>query len=266
MPHLLSAAAAANASHVRDEAERQVAVRPSWLTGFRTLASTSSAGTAVLAFKLDLFDREAGVLSGRAIVAAVQGLKDADDVETAFAETQQNWYAPRLAFEDHWQNGRQFIYTALILKGLAPPHYGPYTLIVNDPPRCQGCFPGNTAARYAGNGTLNVTLCESEVAPWSGRGDLLTAKHGSRVPDDRRSWPTLVLSDTDFSEALWVSPIGLALVSEVRVDNTEYRRWRQLRRDFLNGADLDDADLRDVKALDLLESWRSQHRTRIVAV
>lgn len=86
------------------------------------------------------------------------------------------------------------------------------------------------------------------------------------MPDDRRSWPTLVLSDTDFSEALWVSPIGLALVSEVRVDNTEYRRWRQLRRDFLNGADLDDADLRDVKALGLLESWRSQHRTRIVAV
>lgn len=266
MPSLLPTAAAANAAHVKSQARTLVAGGPSRLAGFYAVATMASAGSAVQAFKLDLIDAAGGILSAREMVAAVRGLSDPHEVEMAFADSQPDWYAARLAFEDHWQDGRQFVYTALILEGLGLPEYGPYTLLVDDPPGCQGCFPGNTAARYVKGGTLDVALCESEAAPWPNRGDLLTVKHSSTVPVDRLRWPTLVLSRTGFSEALWVAPINLDLVSEVRVDEAEYKRWRQLRKDFRNGAVLNAANLRDVKALDVLTSWRSQYGTRIVAV
>lgn len=265
MPEGLTATAEVNRANLVHQADSTDRRPPG--PAFRITAATAVMGTAVRKFKLDIFHRLSHVACAREISAHHPDRPVATSPEDWYASNQGSHYVMRNAFEDQWGGGRQAIYFALLLEGLAPPGYGEYTLVV-DPSRAAlfnlACFPGNTAERYAPRGVLDSGFCRSEIAPWDLRGDLLTIKHEGAVPADSTKWADLVCHGSSFSEAVFIGTLPLAAVAEIRVDKYAHRRWRTLRVQMLSKMPLSLAEEDQVRALDLLDYWRGAFGTRIV--
>ncbi len=226
---------------------------------FARSVDASALGTAVKAHKLDLFDRLGELVCAREVSAANPSRDPARTAEDTYAAEQGRHYPMRTAFEDHWDGGRQFVYFALLLEGLAPPDYGDYTLIV-DPARCTvsalACFPGNTAERYAPTGTLQVTACEAEASAWADRGRMLVCKHASSTLPPESSWAAMVCSASDFSEGVVGGAIPVSAVVQIRIDALHLRDWSRLRIRFLNREPLTAEQEQRVRMLELVERWR----------
>ena len=198
---------------------------------FRADASGADAGTTVSVDRLHRLDVTGAVLSTRDVIRA--GNPDWGDqrVEAEFRRSQVDsggfdWYAPRNAFERHWQHGKRFVYLALVgpgpgLAGLAEPRYGDFTIILDplDPePDALAVFPDNTAERYALTGSLDVAACEGDIAAWSDRGDLLTVKHSTQVmADPAKPWGEVVCTERSFSEVVRAGYLPVSKVTEVRM-------------------------------------------------
>ena len=267
MPYLLSSTAHGNREHLESRA-LAMGDGPQ-LRDFRAQASEAAMGTAIWAFKLRIFDKLGRIASAREISEHHPKRPATTPAQEWYVTSQGRHYAMRKAFEDYWTDGEKAVYFALLLDGLAPAGYGPYTLIV-DPQHCPrpdvACFPGNTAERYAPTGVLDTALCRAEIAPWDSRGSLLAMKHGTNLSPLAAQWPTMVCNEDDFSEAVAIGVLPLDAIREVRVDEASHRRWRKLRVQKLNGVPLSEDEQIQVGMLDLLSSWKDRFGTPIVAV
>ena len=260
MPRDLTALAALNSGRLRAEA---AALRTaSGDTGdterFGQTAEISVLGTAVKPHKWELFDRLGEVVCARRISQENPARDPAVPAEDTYANEQGRHYPMRTAFEDHWTGGRDFVYFALLLDGLAPPDYGDYTLVV-DPAECTlsalACFPGNTAERYAASGTLDMARCESEAAAWADRGALLATKRGTDPLPAEVDWPTLVCRAADFSEGVAGGGIPRSAIVEVRVATSHIELWEELQLRHLGGETLQPEEEQLVEMLAVLDRW-----------
>lgn len=265
MPELLNDAAEATRGRVVSQADRSAC--DTGTRDFRVAATSAVMGTAVRAFKLDMFHRLGRIASARELSEHHPDRPTTTSSEDWYSRSQGPYYAMRNAFEEYWIGGRQAIYFALLLTGPAPPDYGDYTLVV-DPARVArvdlGCFPGNTAERYAPSGVLDEELCTSEIATWDLRGDLLTIKHGTSLSHSTSDWPIMVCGSIDFSETVCIGSLPLAAIIEIRVDRLKHKRWRALRMRMLRNQPLNNAERDEVWILDLLSHWRDAYGPRIV--
>ncbi len=139
-----------------------------------------------------------------------------------------SFYESRIAFDLHFDNGKQFRYGALNPGGYGVSHFGEYCVVSREEvssQRSEVAYLGSDSAlTYVGpDNSVNEELVREESAPHSHRQVLASLKHQREVallPE--KNWPAIVCSGTDYIEAVFCGGLGFQEVESVRMSQTEY--------------------------------------------
>jgi hypothetical protein len=137
-----------------------------------------------------------------------------------------DWYARRVAFDDCFLDGRCFRYGALNIGGLGATDYGTFCIVM------QRGFPSDGRVAYLktdslcgytdAGGTVDVASLEVDVAPQTDCHVLAALKHAPDIESlEEGKWPSLLCSNDEYVEVIFVARIRCDVVEEVRVSRKE---------------------------------------------
>lgn len=139
-----------------------------------------------------------------------------------------SFYERRMAFDLHFDNGKQFRYGALNLGGCGVSHFGEYCVVAREEVSSQrpevAYLQSDSALTYVGSdNSVNDAVLREESAPHSHRQVLASLKHkGEMVLLAEENWPAVVCSGSDYIEAVFCGKLGFQEVESVRVSQSEY--------------------------------------------
>lgn len=147
-----------------------------------------------------------------------------------------NWGDRRGLFEREIGAHRTARYAALNLGSRGTESkYGPYCLVAEaQNVGAVVVVPDNSLVRYVPSATapvLDHERLQEEVAAWSSRGDVATAKHGAAVSADAASWPDIVCGPTTsaITEVIVMpstGPLPVTMFVEARMPAANLERAR----------------------------------------
>jgi len=137
-------------------------------------------------------------------------------------------YPKRMAFDRHFDQGRQFCYGALYLVGVGVTHYGDYCVVLSD-----RLFSGRREIAYLRSDSLfTYTRTETEVdeeavqreaAPHSHKHLLAAIKHAVEICRcAETAWPGILCSNSGYIEAIFVAQTTPSSVEVVRIARQRY--------------------------------------------
>jgi len=167
--------------------------------------------------------------------------------EDALRERLQKFHDKRVAFDRAFEGGERFRYGALNAGGAGLPEYAPYCIVLTRVFQTSlsdvAYLPGDSLEIcVAADGSFDVSVVESRVAPQTHRHLLVAKERASEVPPtDKPDWAGLVASRRRYFEVVFVGEVCLNTVKCVRVLKTEYdRMWDMAFASF--GGKLGDAE------------------------
>jgi hypothetical protein len=137
-----------------------------------------------------------------------------------------DWYSRRTGFANCFQDGRCFRYGALNIGGLGATDYGPFCVVLTPE------FPADGRVAYLKSdslcgytdtaGTVDVASVQGDVAPQSSCHVLAALKHSAEIEaHGEEEWPTILCSNDNYVEVIFVARIRCDVVEEVRASQEE---------------------------------------------
>ena len=202
----LAAAMAAFVDHIRAQGRISINMRPWVLSRFLSRGHYQN-----------IYDwaTEMAALSGR-------------PPDILLAEKLGSYLAARRTFDGAFADGLCFRYGALNIGGTGPTLYGQFCIVARseypDDGRGTVYLAGDSLDRYVEPGNeLREDLIRQDATPGSHCHCLALLKHYPQLDRPADAWPSLLCSDGDYLEAIFVAPFAPAQVQEVRVSANDQR-------------------------------------------
>jgi hypothetical protein len=169
------------------------------------------------------------------------------DREDVLREGQTSFYARRIRFDRHFQDGEHFLYGALNLRGVGPRYYGPYCVALKPLSHDEllALLPGNSLDLYVDEAGERVDeeRLANDVAAWSHREHVAACKHAEAIRSTPpEQWPDMVCSprkdEQRFIEAIVGDPVPCGRVEEIRIARQDAARLQQILLRGLGGETL----------------------------
>ena len=139
-----------------------------------------------------------------------------------------SYYEQRIAFDNHFDHGRQFRYGALNIGGLGTTAYGEFATCLDNRSFAVGAelayLRTDSLKTYLlpGPAVDEVTLC-TELAPHSHRQFLAVLKLAAIIPlEPAPRWPVLLCSCDDYVEAIFTAEVTWKDVAQVRMGRSDH--------------------------------------------
>ncbi len=136
-------------------------------------------------------------------------------------------YERRVAFDDHFEDGKKFRYGALNIGGMGAMQFGDHCVTLKDS-ACSNrerlaYLKSDSLKSYVREGQrVDDEAIREDVAPHSHRQYLAALRHSADVPatpEDR--WPAILFAGGDYVEAIFVGDLTPEQVESVRLRKTE---------------------------------------------
>lgn len=150
-----------------------------------------------------------------------------------------DFYDRRIAFDGAFEDGEHFRYGALNVKSPGfTSKFGKFCAVLKREfvdSVDMAYLPEDSLTTYLNElGEMDLSAFTSAVAPHSHRHVLAVIKHFDTIPDTpETSWPTLILSDDTYIEAIFTERFSQEDVHEVRIRQEDYTElWDLAFSDF----------------------------------
>ena len=139
------------------------------------------------------------------------------------------YYTRRLAFDDTFDNGHAFRYTALNAGGTGAARYGPLCIILNRAlardDRSVACLRRDSLDYVGDDGSVNTARINAESATPDAVHLLATLKCATdALQASEDQWAAIVCSDDGYVEVILTNSIDVDALDEVRLSADEHRR------------------------------------------
>ena len=150
-------------------------------------------------------------------------------VEDLIRERLGDYYSRRTTFDRHFKNGEALRYGALNAGGLGVRLYGDYCVVLHIRQ-----FEQSNVVAYLRSDSLKTYLLPSglvddaslqrDATPHSHRHIFAAIKYEPKItPSEEVLWPTLLCSDADFIEAVFLAQVTPVEVESIRIEKRQYQ-------------------------------------------
>lgn len=156
-----------------------------------------------------------------------------ENVKDILRELLGDYYLRRIAFDGSFDDGHRFRYGALNIGGVGATQYGTFCTVLN-----LGFPEKNGQIAYIKHdslngytdtaGNFNRDLFQEDVAPQSHCQYLATLKHADEIIEQEGKWSTMLFSNDDYIEAIFIAPLSPNDIDEVRITQQEYNQIWEL--------------------------------------
>jgi hypothetical protein len=157
-----------------------------------------------------------------------------------------SFFQKRITFDAAFDRGLEFRYGTLIVSGLGPTNYGNYCVVLKrdwvSTVKLAYLRADSLRTYMVSDTMIDVSAIERDAAPSSMAHILASLKHRRTLPVvPEHVWPSMLCSDSDFIEAIFVGQVTSADIEEVRISKSDYDFFFYFAFDDFRGK-LDEAD------------------------
>ncbi|MBF0109155.1 MAG: hypothetical protein HQL76_08275 [Magnetococcales bacterium] len=170
-------------------------------------------------------------------------------------------HTKRTRFEESFQRGHEFHYGALNIGGLGATKYGEICVVIDnrfwDRPFSPVAYLIGDSLKIFMNheNQLEETKLKTSIASHAQRHHLMALKHRPDLDSwPRQEWSKNVCSEMEYIEAIFVQPLTLPYVQEIRIKKSDYDRLYDLGSNNVSFGTLSEADMLLVSAFETVNT------------